>query len=81
MTLHLHFASGEEKRLVGWLVGAESGQYKLTKLVTERPANDGVVPGMERTIHDGVWLVSPAYVWMVEHEQEAPLPGFCPLAY
>jgi len=81
VTLHLHFPSGQERQVLGWLVGSEAGQYKLTKLVTEQETNDGVRPGFKRVIHDGVWLVNPFHVWMVEHEQEAPTPGFRPMGY
>lgn len=81
VTLHLHYPSGQERAVLGWLVGSELGQYKLTKFVTEKDANDGVQQGYERTIHNGAWLINPMYVWMIEHEQEAPAPGFRPIQF
>lgn len=85
VTLHLHFPSGQERAVLGYLVGSEGGQYKLTKFVTEQDGrmdtHNGPLDGKITTVHDGVWLINPMYVWMVEHEQTVPVPGFRPIEY
>lgn len=76
VTLHLHYPSGQDRTILGYLIGTEGGQYKLTKLVTQAQGYEGSSVGTMTSIHSGVWLVNPVYVWMVEHEQEAPREGF-----
>jgi hypothetical protein len=71
---------GDTKTVVGYMTGAENGMLKLTKFVTTGEGNVGprAEYGLLTAVYDGVWLINPAHVWMIEHEKEIPTPGFTP---
>lgn len=78
VTLHM-LPTVNTPTVLGYMTGAESGMLKLTKFVikdTEAENSQGM--GIETSVHEGVWLINPSHVWMIEHEKTIPTPGFVP---
>lgn len=81
VTLHIqHFGGKEDRTLLGFLAAqSNTPGYKLTKLaIQQKTHNEEGTCGTHTIIHEGTWIVSPQFVWMVEYEDASPVPGFAP---